>query len=64
MDALEIHLRVFTCHPELSKEDVVAAWSNAYYEAVRPDSPNFPEYLWIGSLSCEHAAVQTNTYRG
>ena len=25
------------------------AWENSYYEALRPDSPNFPEYLWIGT---------------
>ena len=23
-------------------------WENSYYEAVRPESPNYPEFLWIG----------------
>jgi hypothetical protein len=40
--------RVTQRHPQLSEEDVRHAWENAYYEALRPDSPNFPEYLWIG----------------
>ena len=65
MDALEIHPRVFARHPELSKEDVVAAWSNVYYEAVRPESPNFPEYLWIGrdahQRDIEMVGVRTET---
>ena len=48
MDELIIHPRVLEKHPQLTEEDVKAAWENAYYEALRPDSPNFPEYLWIG----------------
>ena len=48
MDELVIHPRVLERHPQLSEEDVRTAWQNAYYEALRPDSPNFPEYLWIG----------------
>lgn len=67
MDGLEIHPRVFARHPELSKEDVVAAWSNVYYEAVRPDSLNFPEYLWIGrdahQRDIEMVGVRTETGR-
>ena len=49
MDELIIHPRVLERHPQLSEEDVRTAWQNAYYEALRPDSPNFPEYLWIGT---------------
>ena len=49
MDELVIHPRVLGRHPQLTEEDVRAAWENAYYEALRPDSPNFPEYLWIGT---------------
>lgn len=49
MDELAIHPRVFERHPQLTEEDVRTAWENAYYEALRPDSPNFPEYLWIGA---------------
>ena len=48
MNELIIHPRVLERHPQLSVEDVRTAWENAYYEALRPDSPNFPEYLWIG----------------
>ena len=48
MNELVIHPRVLKRHPQLTEEDVRAAWENAYYEALRPDSPNFPEYLWIG----------------
>ena len=33
------------------EEDVRTAWENIYYEALRPDSPNFPEHLWIGTDS-------------
>lgn len=49
MGELIIHPRVLERHPQLSEEDVRTAWQNAYYEALRPDSPNFPEYLWIGT---------------
>ena len=42
---LKIHARVFERHPQLTEEDVRTAWENSYYEAFRPDSPNFPEYL-------------------
>ena len=48
MDKLMIHTRVFERHPQLTEEDVRTAWENACYEALRPDSPNFPEYLWVG----------------
>lgn len=49
MGELIIHPRVLERHPQLSEEDVRTAWQNAYYEALRPDSPNFPECLWIGT---------------
>lgn len=45
---LIIHPRVCTRHPHLSEDDIKHAWQNSFYEAIRPDSPNFPEYLWIG----------------
>jgi len=45
---LVVHPRVFRRHRNLSGEDVRTAWENCYYEAIRPHSPNFPEYLWIG----------------
>ena len=45
---LVIHPRVFERHPQLTEDDIRTAWENSYYEALRPDSPNFPEYLWIG----------------
>jgi hypothetical protein len=48
MERLVIHPRVLMRHPQLTEEDVQQAWENSYYEALRPDSPNFPEYLWIG----------------
>lgn len=51
MDKLVIHPRVVMRHPQLTEEDVRYAWENSYYEALRPDSPNFPEYLWIGEDS-------------
>ena len=43
-----VHPRVMREHPVLTEEDVRYAWRNSYYEALRPESPNFPEYLWIG----------------
>lgn len=49
MGELIIHPRVLERHPHLSTKDFLSAWENAFYEAVRPDSPNFPEYLWIGT---------------
>ena len=45
---VEVHRRVTERHPQLTEDDVLEAWRNAYYEALRPESPNFPEYLWIG----------------
>lgn len=45
---LHVHPRVCERHPQLSEQDVREAWHHAYYEAVRPESPNFPEYLWLG----------------
>ena len=44
----EIHPRIFLRHPELNEEDIRTAWRNSYYEALRADSQNYPEYLWIG----------------
>ena len=48
MDGPIVHPRVMREHPELTEEDVRRAWRLSYYEALRPESPNFPEYLWIG----------------
>ena len=45
---MHVHPRVCARHPQLSERDVREAWHHAYYEAVRPESPNFPEYLWLG----------------
>lgn len=45
---LIIHPRVCERHPQLSDSDIELAWHNSYYEAIRPNSPNYPEYLWIG----------------
>ena len=44
----EIHPRIFLRHPQLNEEDIRTAWRNSYYEALRADSQNYPEYLWIG----------------
>lgn len=46
--SLVVHPRIHDRHPEIDEEDVREAWSSRYYEALREDSPNFPEYLWIG----------------
>lgn len=46
--SLIIHPRVCERHPQLSDSDIELAWRNSYYEAIRPNSPNYPEYLWIG----------------
>ena len=51
MTMLVIHPRVFLRHPQLNEEDIRTAWNNSYYEALRADSPNYPEYLWIGADS-------------
>lgn len=48
MDEPIVHSRIMRKHPQLSKEDVKCAWLNSYYEAIRLDSPNFPEYVRIG----------------
>lgn len=48
MDEPIVHPRVTREHPKLAEEDVKRAWLHSYYEALRPESPNFPEYLWIG----------------
>ena len=45
---IRVHRRVHERHPEIEDADVLAAWKHRYYEALRVDSPNFPEYLWIG----------------
>lgn len=40
------------------------AWRYSYYEALRPESPSFPEYLWIGrdtkGREAETAGTMTN----
>lgn len=51
MEGLTIHPRVTERHPQLTDEDIRHAWENAYFEAIRPESPNYPEYLWIGDDS-------------
>lgn len=48
MDEPIVHPCVTRENPELAEEDVKRAWLHSYYEALRPESPNFPEYLWIG----------------
>lgn len=48
MDELRVHPRVMQRHPQLTEEDVEWAWSHSHYEALRPNSPNFPEYVWLG----------------
>ena len=45
---LVIHPRVLEKHPELSESDIKKAWENSFYQAIRPNSPNIPEYLWLG----------------
>ena len=45
---LIIHPRVCKRHPQLSESDIKHAWLNSYYEALRVDGTNFPEYLWLG----------------
>lgn len=49
MNEITIHPRVLERHPQLTEDDIRVAWANSYYEAVRPDSPNYPEFLWIGT---------------
>ncbi len=63
---LMIHPRVFERHPQLVENDIRIAWNNAYYEALRPESKNFPEYLWIGmdGKGREIEMVGTLTERG
>lgn len=48
MDEPIVHPRVIRRHPKLREEDVIYAWQHAYYEALRPESDNFPEFLRIG----------------
>lgn len=48
MNDVIVHRRVIDGHPQLSEGDVIYAWRHSYYEALRPESPNFPEHLWIG----------------
>lgn len=43
---IQIHGRVFRRQPNLSEEDIRFAWEHSYFEALRPDSPNFPEYMY------------------
>lgn len=66
MDELIVHPRVMREHSQLTEEDVRHAWLHSYYEAMRPDSPNFPEYLWIGrdAKGREVEMVGTMTRRG
>ena len=45
---LVVHPRVSARHPQLSDEDVRAAWQNSFFQALRTGSKNSPEYLWIG----------------
>lgn len=45
MCELIVHKRIHREHTELAPEDVIFAWHHSYYEALREDSPNFPEYL-------------------
>ena len=45
---VKVHPRVMERHPQLTEDDVLIAWRNAHYEALRPNAPNFPEYLRIG----------------
>jgi hypothetical protein len=66
MDGPIVHPRITREHPQLSAEDVRYAWEHSYYEALRPESPNFPEYLWIGrdKLGREVEMVGTMTTQG
>lgn len=48
MGELQIHPRIFERHPQLTERNIRAAWSNVFYEALRIESDNFPEYLWVG----------------
>ena len=61
---LLIHPRVLKRHPQLTEEDVRFAWFNSYYEALRTNSVNFPEFLWIGrdkrGREIEMVGTQTN----
>lgn len=51
MGELIIHPRMLRRRSQLREENVRTAWENAYYEALHPDSPDFPEYLRIGTDS-------------
>lgn len=66
MDEPIIHPRVTERHPELTEDDVRYAWRRSHYEALRPESPNFPEYVWIGfdRRGREVEMVGTLTKRG
>ena len=58
--------RVFERHPQLSRDDVLHAWHRRYYTALRPESENFPEFLWLGedANGREIEMVGTITKRG
>ena len=43
-----VHPRIMERHPILSEEDVAYAFKHSFIEILRPDSENFPEFLWIG----------------
>lgn len=47
MDIL-VHPRISERHPEISPEDVLAAWKSPLDMLLRVDSLNFPEYVCIG----------------
>ncbi len=66
MDEPIVHPRIMREHSQLSEDDVKHAWLNSFYEALRPDSPNFPEYVWIGldATGREIEMVGTMTNRG
>lgn len=45
---LTIHPRVCSKHPQLDPADIEHAWHNSFFMAIRANSRNYPEYLWIG----------------
>ncbi len=48
MDKVVVHPRIMRRHPQLTEANVQYAWCASYYEALRPESPHFPEYLRLG----------------
>ncbi len=59
---LLIHPRVVARHPQLSAADVIYAWEHRFYEGLRPDSENFPEYLWLGCDASGRELEMVGTY--